>query len=198
MEMTTTASRSLPRDARSRAAADAGAASPKSDDRERFRASYAEHRDAVWKFFIRRLGDVDLADDLTSEVFVVAWRRRHQAPTTEPAWLYGVARNVLSGDRRAARRRASLDAKLAAHLVPETSRSADAMAVTDSVWAEALASLSVEDRDLLVLSAWERLSAADLAVALGCRPSTARVRLHRARRRLAYHLNRLGHEGTTR
>ena len=144
------------------------------------------------------MGDVDLADDLTSEVFVVAWRRRRHAPTNELAWLYGVARNVLSGDRRAARRRASLDAKLAAHLVPESSRSADAVAATDSVCADALASLSDEDRDLLVLTAWEGLSAAELAVALNCRASTARVRLHRARRRFAYHLNRLGHEGTTR
>jgi len=72
------------------------------------------------------------------------------------------------------------------------------LAATDSVCTEALASLSGEERELLLLTAWEGLSAAELALALGCRPSTARVRLHRARRRFAYHLDRLGHEGTTR
>jgi RNA polymerase sigma-70 factor (ECF subfamily) len=198
VDVITTAGRALPRELRSRAPVEPATVAPQADDRERFRASYVQHRDAVWKFFIRRLGDVDLADDLTSEVFVVAWRRRQHAPTNELAWLYGVARKVLSDDRRAARRRASLDAKLASHLVPESSRPADASVAMDSVCAEALARLSGEERELLVLAAWEGLSAAELAVVLDCRPSTARVRLHRARRRFAQHLNRLGHEGTTR
>lgn len=174
------------------------AQAPESEELARFRASYARHRDAVWRFFVRRLGDVDLADDLTSEVFLVAWRRRGHAPTGELPWLYGVARKVLSGDRRAARRRASLDAKLAAQPAPETERPDEALAVTGSVVAEALARLSDAERELLVLAAWEGLSAAELAVALDCRPSTARVRLHRARRRFAHHLDHLEEEGRTR
>lgn len=166
------------------------------DDREQFRASYAEHRDAVWRYFVRRVGDIDAADDLTSDVFVVAWRRRREAPTTALPWLYAVAGKVLAGDRRAARRRTALDARLAAHLVPEGA-APEGTAVGGTIVAEALSSLSPEERELLVLTAWEGLSSAELAVALGCRPSTARVRLHRARRRFAYHLSHLRHEGTS-
>lgn len=46
--------------------------------------------------------------------------------------------------------------------------------------------LGPADREILRLVEWERLTAAELAVALGVRPRTARVRLHRARRALAH------------
>jgi DNA-directed RNA polymerase specialized sigma24 family protein len=49
----------------------------------------------------------------------------------------------------------------------------------------ALARLAPRDREILQLVGWEGLSPAELAVALGVRPGTARVRLHRARRALA-------------
>jgi RNA polymerase sigma-70 factor (ECF subfamily) len=49
---------------------------------------------------------------------------------------------------------------------------------------EALRSLAPRDRDVLALSAWEGLRAEEIAVVVGCSPAAARVRLHRARRRL--------------
>ena len=50
--------------------------------------------------------------------------------------------------------------------------------------ARALAALDARDRELVLLVAWEGLSLAEAAAALGCRSGTAAVRLHRARRRL--------------
>jgi RNA polymerase sigma-70 factor, ECF subfamily len=61
---------------------------------ERFRAAYGRHAGAVWRYLARRLGDDDLAEDLTAEVFLVAWRRRGDAPTDSLPWLYGVARDA--------------------------------------------------------------------------------------------------------
>lgn len=154
-------------------------------DEERFRASYARHRTAIWRFLARRLGDDDLAEDLTSEVFVVAWRRRHDAPADELPWLYGVARRVLSNDRRAARVETERHQALAHQLATEpASRPSplDAPATSDAV-AAVLAALDERDREVLLLAAWEELTPSELATALGCRPNTARVRLHRARRR---------------
>jgi RNA polymerase sigma-70 factor, ECF subfamily len=51
--------------------------------------------------------------------------------------------------------------------------------------AAAVDRLGPADREVLRLVAWEGLTPAELAVALGVRPGTARVRLHRARRALA-------------
>jgi RNA polymerase sigma-70 factor (ECF subfamily) len=54
----------------------------------------------------------------------------------------------------------------------------------------ALAALSPDDREALVLVGWDGLRPAEAARVLGCAPSTFRVRLLRARRRLAAELQR--------
>jgi RNA polymerase sigma-70 factor (ECF subfamily) len=51
--------------------------------------------------------------------------------------------------------------------------------------AAALRSLGDTDREILTLAAWEDLDAGQIAVVLGCSRNAARIRLHRARRRLA-------------
>ena len=48
--------------------------------------------------------------------------------------------------------------------------------------------LRPSDRELLMLSAWDDLDAAAIGAVVGCSTATARVRLHRARRRFAHHL----------
>ena len=50
--------------------------------------------------------------------------------------------------------------------------------------AVAFRSLTEEDRELLALQGWEGLSAGEIATVLGCTGNAARIRLHRARRRL--------------
>ncbi|HXO07260.1 MAG TPA: sigma factor-like helix-turn-helix DNA-binding protein [Solirubrobacteraceae bacterium] len=49
----------------------------------------------------------------------------------------------------------------------------------------ALDALSANDRELLLLVAWDGLSPAQAGSVLGLTPAAARSRLHRARRRLA-------------
>jgi RNA polymerase sigma-70 factor (ECF subfamily) len=48
----------------------------------------------------------------------------------------------------------------------------------------AIAALRESDREVLLLSAWEQLSPAEIAAVLGISPLAARSRLHRARRRV--------------
>jgi RNA polymerase sigma factor (sigma-70 family) len=54
--------------------------------------------------------------------------------------------------------------------------------------AAAFARLSEDDREVLALVAWEELDAEEVATVLGCSRNAARIRLHRARRRLAREL----------
>jgi RNA polymerase sigma factor (sigma-70 family) len=56
---------------------------------------------------------------------------------------------------------------------------------------QAIAALSERDRAALLLVAWEGLSTAEMAVALGCSRAAAKVRLHRARRKLRRKLDEL-------
>ncbi len=65
----------------------------------------------------------------------------------------------------------------------------------DSAVMAALARLDEADRELITLVAWEGLDRDQIATMLGCSRATIRVRLHRARRRLARLLAEEGHHG---
>ncbi|MBE2317921.1 sigma-70 family RNA polymerase sigma factor [Solirubrobacter sp. CPCC 204708] len=146
-----------------------------------FDALYAAHRDDVWRYFKRR-SPAD-HEDLVTEVFLVAWRRAGEVPHEPLPWLYGVARRVLANHRRAGDRRDALAERAAAHAAPAAPDLAEAVGLRTDL-ARALAELSDQDRELVLLVAWEGLTLAEAAAALGCRRGTAAVRLHRARRRL--------------
>jgi len=125
------------------------------------------------------------AEDLVAEIYAVAWKRQADLPTAmfRRAWLFGVARILVAAD---ARHRAQ---EGAAHLSAANLAAASDTEVQESDAAAvvrlAMAELSASDREVLQLVEWERLTAAELAVTLGVRPGTARVRLHRARQALA-------------
>jgi RNA polymerase sigma-70 factor (ECF subfamily) len=147
-----------------------------------FRALYEGHRDAVWRYFRRRAGH-DAADELTAEVFVVAWRGRERPPSDPRPWLYGVARNVLANHRRGEARAAALGERVGREAAAVAGDHAELAHVRADL-AAALARLAPADREVLLLVAWEGLTSAEAAQVLGCRAPAARARLSRARRRL--------------
>ncbi|GAA2624701.1 sigma-70 family RNA polymerase sigma factor [Dactylosporangium fulvum] len=148
-----------------------------------FTGLYTAHHSQVVKYALRRLGDLDTSMDLAQEVFVVAWRRRVEVPDHSLPWLYGVARRLLANHWRA-RRSAPTVVPLAGDEEPAAWRGHDAGDRLGDVTA-ALASLPDKDQEILRLIGWEELTVTEAAVVLDCRTTTAGVRLHRARRRLA-------------
>lgn len=151
-----------------------------SERRERLRRLFEEHARAVRGYALRRT-DAQSADDVVSEVFVVACRRLEDVPADDPLpWLLGCARRVLANQRRGDRRRGALAGRVA--FEPGVAGPEPA---GDEVLAAAFASLRPGDREILVLVAWDGLDPARAARALGCSRGTFAVRLHRARRRLA-------------
>jgi RNA polymerase sigma-70 factor, ECF subfamily len=163
--------------------------------RVRFELLYGEHAPAVKAYILRR-AQPSVADDLVAEVFMVCWRRLDKLPAEPLPWLLGVARRVLSTQRRGERRAGALRRRLAESGAPQPTGGA-LPSVVDSTGAalrEALEQLSASDREILLLIAWEGLSPAQAATVLGVKAATVRVRLHRARRRLARALVREGGE----
>src|SRR5579884_2121945 len=153
------------------------------DDSVRFAAIFAAHYAPVHAFARRRVGP-DLADEITAETFLVAWRRLDGIPPEPLPWLYGVARNmVLRAHRASARQSAARD--LLINDWPPTGSAPEAE--REDVW-HAWSRLSAADRELLALIAWEELSVAEAARVLGVPASVFSVRLHRARRRFERHL----------
>jgi RNA polymerase sigma-70 factor (ECF subfamily) len=147
--------------------------------------------------YLRRRIDADDVDDVAAETLTVVWRRLDDIPDgAELPWCYSIARRCLANHRRGTARRRRLVDRLTRRAGSATNGADDPASIvddTDPALHAALALLSTDDRELLAQWAWEQLSVAEIAVALGTTANTASVRLRRARQRLAGHL--AGHLG---
>lgn len=161
-------------------------------DPDLFEAFYREHVEAVQRFVARRVGDRERAADLTAEIFLAAidsaqrYRPRRGAPR---AWLFGIARTLVASERRQRGREQVGQSRLRGSALLDEEGAAemdariDAAAQSRRLYA-AMDRLSETERAVLELVAIDELTVAEAAAAAGVRPVTARVRLHRARRKL--------------
>ena len=163
----------------------------------RFEHLYDQASLQVLGYALRRAGSPEDAADVVSETFLIAWRRLDEVPTGDEArlWLYGVARRVLANQRRGQQRRERLNARLRDEVAVVSARAMAERPAPDSTVMAALAGLEETDRELITLVAWEGLDRDQIATMLGCSRATVRVRLHRARHRLATLLGDEGHHG---
>src|SRR3954471_20347596 len=77
------------------------------DGQSEFERLWARHHRRVHAYALRRT-DRASAEDVVSETFLTAWRRRGEMPADELPWLLGVARLVLANQARSQRRRDAL------------------------------------------------------------------------------------------
>jgi RNA polymerase sigma factor (sigma-70 family) len=151
---------------------------------------FERHGRVVYNYCFRRTADWAAAEDLSSVVFLEAWRRRKEVRLHGESllpWLHGVATNVLRNHSRSLRRyRAALERLPRAH-EPDfaddvAGRLADEEQMRDVL--DTLRSLPRRDQDVLALCVWSGLTYEEAAVALDLRVGTVRSRLSRARARL--------------
>ena len=145
---------------------------------------FRRHAQAVFVFLVRRTGDRELAEDLTSTVFLEAWRKRSEVTLQGESalpWLYGVALNCARNARRSLHRHRAALSRLALERPAPGSLEEDRELRRVL---ELLRRLPEDQRDVLVACAWTGLSYEDAACALGIPVGTVRSRLSRARARL--------------
>ncbi len=163
--------------------------------RDEFRTLYNRHYDAILAYFLRRSGRA-VAQDLTAEVFLVAWRRIDDVPRGEETvlWLYGVAANVAAHQRRSTARSARLETRLRAVPQPEQRDEPERQVVQSAEYELVLAAaarLRDADQEILRLAAWEELPHDQISRLLGISVNAVDQRLHRARKRLAKEFRKL-------
>ncbi len=161
-------------------------------DPEAFGELFKRHSRAVYAYCARRTGNLQLAEDLTSVVFLEAFRRRRKlqlSSTSALPWLLGVANNVTrNADRSLRRYRTALDRVPA---LPDGASSEDAaiehIAAQEALARalEALRPLTQAERDVVLLVLWSELSYADAAASLGIPIGTVRSRMASARKKFA-------------
>lgn len=161
-------------------------------DPDVFEVFYREHLEAVQRYVARRVAHPQLAADLTADVFLAAVdsAASYRADRGTPGnWLFGIARHVLATEFR----RQSRDRDVLRRISGRRLLDADSLArIEERIDAErearniyvALASLPRRDRALMELVAVDGLSVAEAAAVLGVKAGTARVRLHRSRKRV--------------
>ena len=157
-----------------------------------FSELYRTHSGDVHRFVLFLSGDPALADDILSETFIRLWHARDRVDlTTVKGYLLTIARNLFLADRRHARRMTTLDAR-AQDVRPGPERRAHAHLELAAVMA-ALQTLPEIDRAAVLLRAEEEMSYDEVAAALEISPVAARVKVHRARLKLAEALRTSGH-----
>lgn len=169
---------------------------------EDFSILYQRRARAVFAYIAARLG-AELAEDLTSDTFLVALERLDRYDTARPyalPWLLGIATRLVSKHRRSEAstwqmlaRAGSADRidATAGDRPVDTAQDIDARLDAEAAAkriAGAVAALPRRDRDVLALTAWTELDSAGIADALGIPEGTVRSRLHRARKTLRTHL----------
>jgi RNA polymerase sigma factor (sigma-70 family) len=159
-------------------------------DPERFATVFDAHYEEIRRYIGRRL-DLDIAEDLAAETFLIAFRRRSSFDAAKGgirAWLYGIATNLIGRHRRAELRRYRALARSGPPPDDDghDQRVADRITagVTVASLSAALAVLSRGERDVLLLVAYGELTYDEVAAALGVAYGTVASRLSRARSKL--------------
>lgn len=159
---------------------------------ELLQALHDEHAPDLWRYVVRLTGDPQLASDVVQETLLRAWRkpgslaRGHTSPR---AWLFTVARNLVTDNQRSAHTRREIPHDD----VPDARSTDNTDAVLDS-WlvADALAQLSPEHRTVIVHAFYGRRPIADIAAELDIPPGTVKSRLHYGLRALRLALQERG------
>lgn len=152
------------------------------------RAAYIAHHDAILAYCMHQLRDHGLAEEITQEVFVRAWR---YCPPAKPdrnwlrCWLLAVARNLVIDAARARKRRPPVIRDLPTE-PDRAAPGADLVDLLHTGWAvrDAAAALPAAQRAALRLVILEDRSYHEASTALGVPVGTVKSRVHYALREL--------------
>jgi RNA polymerase sigma-70 factor (ECF subfamily) len=129
------------------------------------------------------------AEDVVQEAFVKAFRALPRFRPGSPfrPWVLRIVANEARNARRRGTRQEQLRVRAGSQAVTTVAATPEEAAESEHDrrrLADAVASLSGTDREVIALRWFAGLSEAEMAVALGCRPGTVKSRLSRAHDRL--------------
>jgi RNA polymerase sigma factor (sigma-70 family) len=149
---------------------------------------FKRHSRSVYAYCAWRTGNLDLAEDLTSVVFMEVFRRRRKlqlSSTSALPWLFGVANNVIrNADRSLRRYRSALNRiPIPANGISSEEDAMERLGAQEALASalEAISALTQREQDVVLLVLWSEFTYADAATALGIPVGTVRSRLASAR-----------------
>jgi RNA polymerase sigma-70 factor, ECF subfamily len=166
------------------------------EDRGAFGELYERYVDRIYAYLLYRTGSPQDAEDLTQRVFsrALAFIETHEvAVGSIGGWLFTIAHNLLANERRTRARRPSAPLEAAAN-------AADPTVITEGIETQedaravrrAIARLSAERQDLIVMKYAAGLSNAEIGRALGKTEGAVKALLRRTLAALRRELERDG------
>jgi len=149
--------------------------------RSAFNELYEAHYVTVLRFVERRVDTRDVAQEIAAEVFTVLWKKLDPTVPFDLPWLYKVARNHIANHYRRLGRRAAAEQQLR---ILGYRAEAIAGSVDDDLRQrviDGLTRLPARQREIVLLTYWEGLSAAEVGVLLDMRDAAVWAALSRAR-----------------
>lgn len=139
----------------------------------------------IYTMAFRMTGDHHLAEDLCQDTFTKAWLnlkklRKHEA---FPGWIAAIGRRICLNaiEKRGRKKEVAEESAEPASVNPVMPPSFNASRV---ILEEAVARLSLRDRELITLSYFKELSSGEVAEIMDIEAGTVRVYLTRAREKL--------------
>jgi RNA polymerase sigma-70 factor (ECF subfamily) len=145
---------------------------------KRFLAAHAASHDRIYRYFRRRTDGPATAEDLCAEVFRIVWEKSGNGEDISVLVLFGVAKNVLRNHDRSVTRFAGLIGAIRLERSP-------AAEDEETVVRDSIDRLSPQNREVLLLTYWDGLSASEVSSLLNTSATAVRMRLHRARKELS-------------
>lgn len=162
----------------------------KTGDLQQASLLFDRYHKRLFNYLLRMTVDRDLAEDLTQNVFVrmLQYRSSYKQGLKFQSWIYQVARNVFSDHYQANRNRK----KEAMDIEQLGERLADAndsrhVEEQEQLLHRAMARLSDEHRELLVLTRFQHLKYEEVATMLDTSVANIKVKVHRAIGKLREH-----------
>ena len=156
-----------------------------------FGVFYRRYESRVLRYFLARVGDGEVAADLTAETFAEALASAHRFRRTEgpaSAWLFGIARNVLAMSRRRGRVEVRARRRLGMPRLELTDAVIEQIEALDEQPLELMDELPVDERDAVRARVVEERDYAEIARDLRCSEAVVRKRVSRGLARMRHRL----------
>ncbi|WP_394747394.1 RNA polymerase sigma factor [Spongiimicrobium salis] len=157
----------------------------KSGELDKLGLLYERHKRRVFGFFYNMNGNAALSEDLVQNVFVRMLKYKHTftGEGSFMAWMFRTARNV-NFDHYKKNKKNRYQSELSAvdYKLESTVNVEEGIIKNDnlSLLNKAMERLSVEKREILVLSKYKEMKFSEIGEVLGCSEGAAKVKAHRA------------------
>lgn len=150
-----------------------------------FKGFYNQHFDRVYRFIFFRVSSKEVAEDLTSEVFISALKHFHKYDSTKSttAWIMTITRNRLKNHWRDRRVETDVD-EVAFMLKGEDGRETLERTGDEIILRKALDELQPKDRQLVEMKYLIGYGYKDMAEILEKSVGALKVETHRAMKKL--------------